>query len=126
MDLAATRTVSDAVSGCQWTFPSDRPQRGPSRRRGRRRRTARAGHLPHLWGAGGRRHGREVLAGEPAKAGDPGCRQQILVGGGLRAEHVPALRAAGFDAFHVAGVVRTGGWAGQVDTAEVAEWRALG
>ncbi|MFG2820696.1 copper homeostasis protein CutC [Kitasatospora sp. NPDC048365] len=126
VDLAATAAVASAVEGCAWTFHraiDHSADRGDVR--------AAVAELPGLdtfltsGAAAGVDAGQEVLAGELAKAGDPGYRQRILVGGGLRAEHVPGLRAAGFDAFHIGGAVRDGGWTGAVSPAKVAEWRRL-
>ncbi|GAA4860805.1 copper homeostasis protein CutC [Kitasatospora terrestris] len=126
VDLAATTAVASAVEGCAWTFHraiDHSADRGDVR--------AAVAELPGLdtfltsGAAAGVDAGQEVLAGELAKAGDPGYRQRILVGGGLRAEHVPGLRAAGFDAFHIGGAVRDGGWTGAVSPAKVAEWRTL-
>lgn len=126
VDLAATETVAGAVAGCRWTF-----HRAIDHSADRSAVRAAVAGLPGLdtfltsGAPGGVTDGQEVLAGELAKAGDPGYRQQILIGGGLRAEHVPGLRAAGFDAFHVGGPVRANGWDTPVDRAKVAEWRAL-
>ncbi|MGO4431016.1 copper homeostasis protein CutC, partial [Streptomyces sp. MCAF7] len=46
------------------------------------------------------------------------------VGGGLRLDHLPALRAARIDAFHIGGAARPSGWDGPVGTASVHQWRA--
>nr|WP_285736221.1 copper homeostasis protein CutC [Kitasatospora phosalacinea] len=126
VDLAATRAVADAVAGCRWTF-----HRAIDHSADRSEVRAAVADLPGLdtfltsGAAAGVDAGREVLLGELAKSGEPGYRQQILVGGGLRTEHVPELRAAGLDAFHIGGAVREGGWAGAVDPAKVAQWREL-
>ncbi|MFI6447937.1 copper homeostasis protein CutC [Kitasatospora sp. NPDC050543] len=126
VDLAATRAVAEAVAGCRWTF-----HRAVDHSADRAAVRAAVGDLPGLdtfltsGSAAGVDAGREVLATELARAGEPGYRQRILIGGGLRAEHVPGLRAAGFDAFHVGGAVRADGWESPVDAAKVAEWRAL-
>ncbi|BFV57796.1 copper homeostasis protein CutC [Kitasatospora sp. CMC57] len=126
VDLAATEAVAEAVAGCRWTF-----HRAIDHSLDRAAVRAAVGDLPGLdtfltsGSAAGVSAGGEVLAGELAKSGDPGYRQEILIGGGLRAEHVPGLRAAGFDGFHVGGPVRRNGWATPVDPAKVAAWRAL-
>ncbi|MGY0060672.1 copper homeostasis protein CutC [Streptomyces sp. LZ34] len=65
--------------------------------------------------------GLPVLADEAAR-GAAGPR--IMVGGGLRLDHLPALRAAGIDAFHIGGAARPSGWDGPVDIASVHQWRA--
>ncbi|WP_327679837.1 copper homeostasis protein CutC [Kitasatospora sp. NBC_00458] len=126
VDLAATEAVADAVAGCRWTF-----HRAIDHSADRAAVRAAVGALPGLdtfltsGAAGGVDAGRDVLLSELARAGEPGFTQRILIGGGLRAEHLPGLRAAGFDAFHVGGAVRVEGWQSPVDAAKVAEWRAL-
>ncbi|GAA2140226.1 copper homeostasis protein CutC [Kitasatospora kazusensis] len=126
VDLAATGALAEAVAGCRWTF-----HRALDHSTDRAAVRAAVGHLPGLdtfltaGSAAGVAAGREVLTAELAKSGEPGYRQQILVGGGLLAEHVPDLRAAGFDAFHIGGAVRVAGWDSPVDTAKVAHWRTL-
>ncbi len=65
--------------------------------------------------------GLPVLVDEAARgAGGP----RIMVGGGLRLDHLPALRAARIDAFHIGGAARPSGWDGPVGTASVHQWRA--
>lgn len=49
----------------------------------------------------------------------------LLVGGGLKQQHVPELAAAGVTHFHVGGPARTGGWDTPVNAAKVADWRQL-
>ncbi|WAL73318.1 copper homeostasis protein CutC [Kitasatospora sp. YST-16] len=126
VDLAATRAVAEAVAGCRWTF-----HRAIDHSADRSEVRAAVADLPGLdtfltsGAAAGVDAGREVLLGELAKTGEPGYRPQILVGGGLRADHVPDLLAAGFDAFHIGGAAREGGWAGAVDPAKVTQWREL-
>jgi copper homeostasis protein len=126
VDLTAVRAVAEAVEGCDWTF-----HRAIDHSADRAALRAAVGDLPGLdtfltsGAAAGVDAGREILTAELAKAGQPGYRQRILIGGGLRAEHVPGLRAAGFDAFHVGGAVRVHGWDSPVDAAKVAEWRTL-
>ncbi|GAA2252481.1 MULTISPECIES: copper homeostasis protein CutC [Kitasatospora] len=126
VDLAATTAVAEAVAGCRWTF-----HRALDHSADRAAVRTAVGELPGLdtfltsGAAAGVDAGLDVLTEELAKSGEPGYRQRILVGGGLRAEHVPGLRAAGFDAFHIGSAVRENGWASPVDPAEVAEWRAL-
>ncbi|MEV6973916.1 copper homeostasis protein CutC [Kitasatospora sp. NPDC093806] len=126
VDLAATEAVAEAVAGCRWTF-----HRAIDHSADRAAVRAAVGALPGLdtfltsGAAGGVDAGKDVLLAELARAGESGYGQRILIGGGLRAEHVPGLRAAGFDAFHVGGAVRAAGWSSPVDAAKVAEWRAL-
>ncbi|MCK2237916.1 copper homeostasis protein CutC [Crossiella sp. S99.2] len=49
----------------------------------------------------------------------------LLVGGGLKQQHVPELLAAGVSHFHVGGPARAGGWDSPVDATAVAGWRGL-
>ncbi|GAA4537314.1 copper homeostasis protein CutC [Amycolatopsis samaneae] len=49
----------------------------------------------------------------------------LLVGGGLRTQHVHLLRAGGVRGFHVGSAVRPGGWESEVDTGRVREWAEL-
>ncbi|MFI9275076.1 copper homeostasis protein CutC [Kitasatospora sp. NPDC052896] len=126
VDLATVRTVLTAIDGCAWTF-----HRAIDHSADRAALRAAVAELPGLdafltaGAAAGVGSGREVLTGELAKAGEPGYLPRILIGGGLLAEHLPELRAEGFDAFHVGGAVRPGGWDAPVDPAAVARWRAL-
>ncbi|KJS56832.1 copper homeostasis protein CutC [Streptomyces rubellomurinus] len=129
VDLAATTAVAEAVAGCRWTF-----HRAIDHSADRAALRAAVAALPALSGldtfltsgaAAGVDAGREVLSAELARKGEPGYTPRILIGGGLRAEHLKELRAEGFDAFHVGGAVRADGWHTPVDAAKVAEWRAL-
>jgi copper homeostasis protein len=65
--------------------------------------------------------GLPVLVDEAAR-GAAGPR--TMVGGGLGLDHLPALRAAGIDAFHIGGAARPSGWDGPVDITLVQRWRA--
>ncbi|WP_218022122.1 copper homeostasis protein CutC [Tsukamurella paurometabola] len=49
--------------------------------------------------------------------------QRILVGGGLRIDHLPRLRAAGIDGFHVGSGARPNGWCSPVSAPAVRLWR---
>lgn len=126
VDLAATGALAEAVAGCRWTF-----HRAIDHSADRTAVRAAVGHLPGLdtfltsGSPAGVAVGQEILAAELAKSGQPGYRQEILVGGGLRTEHVPTLRAAGFTAFHIGGAVRTSDWNSPVDPTRVAHWRTL-
>ncbi|PYC85409.1 copper homeostasis protein CutC [Streptomyces tateyamensis] len=126
VDLPAVQAVAQAVAGCRWTF-----HRAIDHSADRSAVRAAVADLPGLdtfltsGAAAGVEAGRAVLAGELAKAGEPGYRQRILIGGGLREEHLGELLAEGFDAFHVGGAVRAAGWDTPVDPAKVAHWRAL-
>jgi copper homeostasis protein len=124
-DLPALRAVLDVLGGCPWTF-----HRALDRSADRAAAWARIAGLPGLDTCltAGSPHGVDdglgtllaEAAGAPAGGGP-----RLLVGGGLRTGHLPMLRAAGIDAFHVGSAVRTAGWAGPVDPAAVREWRSL-
>jgi copper homeostasis protein len=126
VDLEAVHTVLAAIDGCRWTF-----HRALDNAADREAVRAAIDGLPGLdtvltaGSAAGVADGLGVLAVEAAKAGQPGYGPRILVGGGLRSEHVPGLLAQGIDGFHVGGMVRGGGWDTPVDTGLVQEWRRL-
>ncbi|TDU04761.1 copper homeostasis protein [Streptomyces sp. 846.5] len=126
VDLEAVRTVLDVIAGCSWTF-----HRALDNAADREAVRAAIDGLPGLdtvltaGAATGVANGLGVLAAEVARSGEPGYGPRILVGGGLRAEHVPGLLARGIDGFHVGGMVRSGGWDTPVDTGLVQEWRRL-
>jgi copper homeostasis protein len=69
--------------------------------------------------------GLPTLVEEAGRRGEPGYGQELLVGGGLRLDHVPRLRAAGIDAFHIGGAARPAGWGGAVSETAVREWRRV-
>ncbi len=122
-DLAAVRTLTGVIDGCGWTF-----HRALDRAADRDALRARLCGLPGLdtyltaGSPNGVDDGLPVLLAEAARDGD-GPRPRTLVGGGLRAGHLPVLRAAGIDGFHVGGAVRAGGWAAPVDPSAVRAWR---
>ncbi|WP_269855589.1 copper homeostasis protein CutC [Streptomyces sp. RPT161] len=125
-DMAAVRALVDAIEGSRWTF-----HRAIDRAADRDAlRKALAG-LPGLdtyltaGSALGVPDGLPVLREEAARtrAAEPGYEPRLLVGGGLRAAHLPYLRAAGVDAFHVGAAVRPGGWSTTVAPEAVREWR---
>ncbi|MFG2299571.1 copper homeostasis protein CutC [Actinacidiphila glaucinigra] len=122
-DLAAVRRLVDAIGpGARWTF-----HRALDHSADREAVRSAVRGLPGLdtfltaGSAHGVNDGLGRLLAEAGRAGEP----QLMVGGGLRAEHLPRLLAAGIDAFHVGGAVRPGGWAGAVDAQAVRTWREL-
>ncbi|MFF7789721.1 copper homeostasis protein CutC [Streptomyces sp. NPDC007991] len=125
VDLAAVERVVGALDGCPWTF-----HRAIDRAADRDALRKQLDGMPGLdtyltaGSANGVDDGLPVLLAEAGRAGQPGYGQRLLVGGGLRLEHVPVLRGAGVDAFHIGGAVRPGGWGEPVSAAAVAEWRA--
>ncbi|MCX5198687.1 copper homeostasis protein CutC [Streptomyces sp. NBC_00249] len=127
-DLAAVEAVVAELDGCRWTF--HRAIDRAADRDGLRKALA---DLPGLdtyltaGSAGGVDEGLSVLVAEAARGGEPGYGARILVGGGLTLAHLPLLRSAGIDAFHIGGAARPSGWSRPVSTPAVAEWReALG
>jgi copper homeostasis protein len=124
VDLAAVERVAEELDGCRWTF--HRAIDHAADRDALRKQLA---DLPGLdtyltaGSAAGVDEGLPVLLAEAARAGEPGYGQQLLVGGGLRLEHVPVLRAAGIDAFHIGGAARPGGWETPVSAEAVRAWR---
>ena len=124
-DLTALRALTAEIAGCRWTF-----HRALDRAADRDALRARLADAPGLDGyltAGsplGVDDGLPVLLAEAAAGhGGAAAAPQVLVGGGLRAGHLPALRAAGIDGFHVGGAVRAGGWTAPVDPSAVRAWR---
>ncbi|MGW7079343.1 copper homeostasis protein CutC [Streptomyces sp. NPDC054866] len=124
-DLAAVEAVVGALDGCRWTF-----HRAIDRTSDRDALRKQLADLPGLdtyltaGAASGVDDGLPTLLAEAARSGEQGYEQQILVGGGLRLDHLPRLRAAGVDAFHIGGASRPDGWSAPVSAAAVARWRA--
>ncbi|MFG2979676.1 copper homeostasis protein CutC [Streptomyces sp. NPDC048258] len=124
-DLAAVEAVVTELDGCSWTF--HRAIDRAADRDGLRKALA---DLPGLdtyltaGSAAGVDEGLPVLLAEAARRGEPGYGARILVGGGLTLSHLPVLRGAGIDAFHIGGAARPSGWGRPVSAAAVAEWRA--
>ncbi|MEO3840128.1 MULTISPECIES: copper homeostasis protein CutC [unclassified Streptomyces] len=128
-DLATVGRLLEAVGdGCRWTF-----HRAIDRAADRDTLRKQLAGLPGLdtyltaGSAKGVADGLAVLVAEAARATarQPGYEARIMAGGGLTTAHVPRLRAAGLDAFHVGGAVRPEGWSGPVSPRSVAEWRTL-
>ncbi|RDD89673.1 copper homeostasis protein CutC [Streptomyces parvulus] len=126
VDLYAVERIAGVLHGCRWTF-----HRAIDRAADRDALRKQLGDFPGLdtyltaGAAGGVDEGMTVLLAEARRRGEPGYEQQLLVGGGLRLEHVPGLLAAGIDAFHIGGAARPSGWAGPVSAEAVAEWRRV-
>ncbi|MBT2402689.1 MULTISPECIES: copper homeostasis protein CutC [unclassified Streptomyces] len=124
-DLAAVEAVVAELGGCRWTF-----HRAIDRAADRDQLRKALADLPGLdtyltaGSADGVDAGLPVLVAEAARRGEPGYEAQILVGGGLVLSHLPVLRAAGVDAFHIGGAARPSGWGRPVSASAVAEWRA--
>ncbi|MCG0289493.1 copper homeostasis protein CutC [Streptomyces sp. PSAA01] len=130
VDLAAVTVLAEVVRAgggvdeSRWTF--HRAIDRAADRDGLRKRLADIPGLDTYLTAGsahGVDDGLPTLAEEAARTGTPGYEPRVMAGGGLRLDHLPALRAAGIDAFHIGGAARPAGWAGPVDAAAVGRWR---
>ncbi|MET9436115.1 copper homeostasis protein CutC [Streptomyces sp. NPDC006551] len=123
-DLVAVERLIAVLDGCRWTF-----HRAIDRAADRDALRKQLADLPGLdtyltaGAATGVDDGLAVLKAEAARAGEPGYEPQILVGGGLRLDHLPELRAAGLTAFHIGGAARPHGWTSPVTAAAVRTWR---
>jgi copper homeostasis protein len=124
LDLYAVERVVAALDGCSWTF-----HRAIDHAADRDALRKQLDGLPGLdtyltaGSAADVDDGLPTLLTEAARGGESGYEPRILVGGGLRLDHVPQLLAAGIDAFHIGGAARPGGWSGPVSVEAVAEWR---
>ncbi|MEU8789872.1 copper homeostasis protein CutC [Streptomyces sp. NPDC048643] len=124
-DLGAVERVVAELDGCRWTFHRAIDRAGD--RDALRKQLAGLAGLDGYLTAGsasGVDDGLSVLVAEAERCGEPGYEQRIMVGGGLRLDHVPQLLAAGVDAFHIGGAARPLGWTGPVSAVAVREWRA--
>ncbi|GHE51587.1 copper homeostasis protein CutC [Streptomyces longispororuber] len=124
-DLGAVEAVVDALDGCRWTF-----HRAIDRAADRDALRKQLADLPGLdtyltaGAAGGVDEGLPTLVAEAARGGEPGYGPTLLVGGGLRLEHLPRLRGAGLAAFHIGGAARPHGWGAPLSAEAVAAWRS--
>ncbi|MET9907252.1 copper homeostasis protein CutC [Streptomyces sp. NPDC006476] len=125
VDLGAVERVVGELDGCPWTF-----HRAIDRAADRDALRKQLDGLPGLdtyLTAGsptGVDDGLPTLLAEAARQGEPGYEQRVMVGGGLRLDHLPRLLAAGVDAFHIGGAARPGGWEAPVSARAVREWRS--
>ncbi|MFD0444943.1 MULTISPECIES: copper homeostasis protein CutC [Streptomyces violaceusniger group] len=132
VDLAAVTALTEVVGAgggvdeSRWTF--HRAIDRAADRDGLRKRLADIPGLDTYLTAGSARgvdDGLPTLLAEAERAGTPGYEAHIMVGGGLRLDHLPALRAAGINAFHIGGAARPDGWSGPVDATAVGQWRTV-
>ena len=123
-DLVTIERLVAELDGCRWTF-----HRAIDRAADRDALRKQLADLPGLdtyltaGSAAGVDDGLETLLAEAARRGEPAYEPRILVGGGLRLEHVAVLRAAGIDGFHIGGAARPRGWGAPVEASAVREWR---
>lgn len=125
VDLAALETVLEALEGAPWTF-----HKAIDKAADRDAVYAAIRPLPGLdtvLTSGGpfpAAQGIEVLAAEAAREAAAPDGLHLLVGGGLKLDDVPVLRAAGLHGFHIGTAARfSGDWNGPVDPELVAAWR---
>lgn len=121
-DLDAVERVVTALNGCPWTF--HRALDHAADRDAVRKQLDGLPGLDTYLTAGspaGVDEGLPTLLAEAGRAGDP----QLMVGGGLRLDHVPTLKKAGVSAFHIGGAARPGGWGKPVSAEAVREWRRV-
>ncbi|MFF4243753.1 copper homeostasis protein CutC [Streptomyces sp. NPDC001822] len=124
VDLVAVERIVAELNGCSWTF--HRAIDRASDRDALRKHLADLPGLDTYLTAGspsGVDAGMDVLLAEAGRSDLPGYEPQIMVGGGLRLDHLARLREAGVEAFHIGGAARPGGWDGPVDAAAVRQWR---
>ncbi|WP_210588997.1 copper homeostasis protein CutC [Streptomyces sp. GESEQ-35] len=126
VDLTAVERIVAELDGCRWTFHRA-IDRAADRDALRKQLDGLSGLDTYLTAgsADGVDDGLPTLLREAGRRGEPGYEQQILVGGGLRLDHVPTLRAAGIDAFHIGGAARPDGWEHPVSAEAVREWRQV-
>ncbi|WEH17175.1 copper homeostasis protein CutC [Streptomyces sp. VNUA24] len=123
-DLGAVERVVAELDGRAWTF-----HRAIDRAADREALRKQLADLPGLdtyltaGSADGVDDGLPVLLAEAARRGDPGYTQRLMIGGGLRLDHLSRLRAARVDAFHIGGAARPQGWATPVAADAVRTWR---
>ncbi|MGW4032852.1 copper homeostasis protein CutC [Streptomyces sp. NPDC004838] len=123
-DLVTVERLLAEASGCRWTF--HRAIDRAADRDALRKQLADMPGLDTYLTAGsplGVDDGLPTLVAEAARRGEPGYEPELLVGGGLRLDHLPALMAAGIDAFHIGGAARVNGWEGPVSAEAVRKWR---
>jgi copper homeostasis protein len=123
-DLVTVERLLAVLDGCRWTF-----HRAIDRAADRDALRKQLADLPGLdtyltaGSAAGVDDGLPTLLAEAARADEPGYEPRLLVGGGLRLDHVPRLLAGGVTAFHIGGAARPQGWSGPVAASAVREWR---
>lgn len=118
VDLPAGTRITEALDGAPWTF-----HRAIDHCADRAALRSAIAHLPGLdtiltaGAAAGVDRGLDVLVAKPRGP------HRVLVGGGLRLDHLPRLLAAGLDAFHIGSAARPRGWDAAVSAEEVRRWR---
>ncbi|MFF2847011.1 copper homeostasis protein CutC [Streptomyces sp. NPDC058001] len=125
-DVPVVETLVAELGGCRWTFHRAIDRAGD--RDAVRKQLADLPGLDTYLTAGsavGVDDGMTTLLAESARDGEPGYTPHLLVGGGLRLDHVSRLKSGGVTGFHIGGAARPAGWAGPVSTPAVEEWRRV-
>ncbi|WP_031073215.1 copper homeostasis protein CutC [Streptomyces sp. NRRL S-118] len=126
VDLVAVERLVAELDGCRWTF--HRALDRAADRDAARKQLADLPGLDTYLTAGspaGVDEGLATLLAEAAagRRGEPGYAPRLLVGGGLRLDHVPALLEGGVAGFHIGGAARPAGWSAPVSPTAVRAWR---
>ncbi|BDH55506.1 copper homeostasis protein CutC [Tsukamurella sp. PLM1] len=119
VDLLAVTRIVEEIEGAPWTF--HRAIDHAADRKALREAVAGLPSLDTFLTAGA---ATGVDDGIDTLTAERDAPQRLLVGGGLRFDHLPRLTAAGIDAFHAGSGVRHGGWDTPVDVDAVRHWRA--
>lgn len=124
LDLAEAEAVLAELEGCRWTFHRalDRVADHDHARKALADLSGLDAYLT-AGSADGVDEGLPLLLSEAARRSEPGYVARIMVRGGLTMAHLPRLRTAGIDAFHIGGAARPQGWDAPVSASAVAEWR---
>ncbi|XVV04324.1 copper homeostasis protein CutC [Actinosynnema sp. CA-248983] len=121
VDEEACRAVLEEIDGCAWTFHRALDNSADPRRTWDVVADLGCDTVLAAGSPQGVADGMDVLK-------DLAARQQtvaLLVGGGLKQEHVGPLKALGAKAFHVGSAVRPGGWAAPLSADAVRTWANL-
>ncbi|GAA2523699.1 copper homeostasis protein CutC [Winogradskya humida] len=119
VDLPAVTTVLAAIDGCSWTF-----HRAIDHATDRTAAWSALDGLPGLDGVLTAGSPKGVENGLGTLLTEASATPPLLVGGGLRQQHLAPLRDAGVRAFHTGSAVRPGGsWHAPVDADLVRLWR---
>jgi copper homeostasis protein len=125
-DLVTVERLIAELDGCRWTFHRA-IDRATDRDMLRKQLVDMPGLDTYLTAGSpaGVDEGLPTLLAEAAASdrGDVGYGARMLVGGGLRLDHLPVLRAAGIDAFHIGSAARPDGWEATVSAGAVRGWR---
>ncbi|QNP71976.1 copper homeostasis protein CutC [Streptomyces roseirectus] len=118
-DVPVIRRLAAELDGCRWTF--HRAIDHAADRTALRETLTGTPGLDTYLTAGSAAGVSEGLTTLLAEAGHH--EERLLAGGGLTLAHVPPLRTAGVDAFHIGSAARPDGWTTPVSPDAVRTWR---